>query len=169
MNADLANVLAAREARWQRKRALAQNGRAVVSALLRLPRALRLEADFWAVFEDECRLLERRFQHAGLELNGEGMWRDADGPAALWTTTDATSAKALCLAAESEGRGQLMDFDVMDEAGRALSREAMNLPPRTCLVCQNDARLCVRGGAHTAEEVEKAAMELCEMNTLATK
>ncbi|WP_224688796.1 citrate lyase holo-[acyl-carrier protein] synthase [Escherichia fergusonii] len=47
--------------------------------------------------------------------------------------------------------GRLWDIDVLDSEGTGISRRALGLPPRQCLICQDDAHLCARARRHTPE------------------
>ncbi|MDM7914638.1 MAG: citrate lyase holo-[acyl-carrier protein] synthase [Candidatus Eisenbacteria bacterium] len=66
-------------------------------------------------------------------------------------------------AVEIEGTlpgGRLLDLDVYDRKGRALDRTALALPQRSCLVCREPARECIRAGRHSPEQLEEAVREL---------
>lgn len=45
--------------------------------------------------------------------------------------------------------GRLFDLDVLDPCGRAVSRVDLGLPPRRCLLCGQDAKVCGRSRAHS--------------------
>jgi len=49
--------------------------------------------------------------------------------------------------------GRLFDIDVIGTDAIALSRDAMMLPRRRCMVCNNDAKVCARSRAHTKEAI----------------
>ena len=50
---------------------------------------------------------------------------------------------------------RLFDLDVLDSAGKKLDRVNFNLPPRTCLICDNPAHLCGRSRAHSVAQLQK--------------
>lgn len=54
---------------------------------------------------------------------------------------------------ETNSIGRLFDMDVLDASGSKLDREHLNLPRRTCLLCDQDAALCARSRAHSLEEL----------------
>lgn len=56
--------------------------------------------------------------------------------------------------------GRLFDLDVLDRAGVPISRTALGLPPRRCLLCGREAKLCARSQAHAPEAVRFAAARL---------
>jgi holo-ACP synthase len=58
--------------------------------------------------------------------------------------------------------GRLWDIDVIDTTGRILSRSDNGLSARTCLVCDNDARVCGRNRTHSFEELTQAMEKLLD-------
>lgn len=52
---------------------------------------------------------------------------------------------------ENHPLGRLFDIDVLDPDGHALSRTDFGLPPRACLICNQNAKLCARSRAHSME------------------
>ncbi len=60
------------------------------------------------------------------------------------------------IAADIEAKhplGRLMDIDVIAADGTPVGREALGLPPRRCLLCDKEVRLCMRARTHTPEEL----------------
>lgn len=58
--------------------------------------------------------------------------------------------------------GRLFDMDVLDADGRKIPREELGYPPRKCLICGEDARICGRSRAHGLEALqEKTRGLLC--------
>ena len=49
--------------------------------------------------------------------------------------------------------GRLFDIDVIDEQGIPVSRDRVGGQPRRCLVCDHEARYCMRMRWHTQEEI----------------
>jgi len=58
---------------------------------------------------------------------------------------------------ETHPLGRLMDIDVP-----GMDRASAGLPPRKCLLCNNEVRYCMRAKTHTREELLKKIEELCE-------
>ncbi len=61
--------------------------------------------------------------------------------------------KVTCGIEESHPLGRLFDIDVFDGEGRQISREAVGLEARRCMICDNEARWCMRNRTHTQEEL----------------
>lgn len=67
----------------------------------------------------------------------------------LMTDISPRYAKELaCSIEDTHPLGRLFDIDVMVQPGNPLSRTALGLQPRRCLICGNDARVCMRTGQH---------------------
>lgn len=49
--------------------------------------------------------------------------------------------------------GRLFDIDVFDADGLPLGRQQLGLPSRRCLICDDDARVCMRAGRHDYAEL----------------
>ncbi len=68
--------------------------------------------------------------------------------------------KKACIALEEElSWGRLLDLDVISSEG-GLSRSELGLPPRQCLLCREEAKICARRGSHGFEELRLRAEEL---------
>lgn len=66
----------------------------------------------------------------------------------------AEEAKHRAVAIEdSHPLGRLFDIDVMGADLRPISRSETGGSPRRCLLCDNDARVCMRTGAHSYAEL----------------
>lgn len=72
----------------------------------------------------------------------------------LITTTDTITAKKIvCEIEENHPLGRLFDIDVIDHNGVPIQREAVGRDKRKCLLCDNEARYCMRNHTHTTEEI----------------
>src|SRR5699024_2626718 len=56
---------------------------------------------------------------------------------------------------ESHLLGRIFDIDVFDLKHNQISRKDLGVNPRPCLLCDNDARQCMRLRNHTLEELIK--------------
>jgi holo-ACP synthase len=56
--------------------------------------------------------------------------------------------------------GRLFDIDVFDNNGHIISRDSVDQPRRRCLVCDQDAKICVRSRAHPLNEVIEKMSEM---------
>ncbi|MBO4447424.1 MAG: citrate lyase holo-[acyl-carrier protein] synthase [Bacteroidales bacterium] len=96
---------------------------------------LKALRDAFPGFEPEVRDLETGFE------------------AYLTLAMPAVELKRICCGIEdSHPLGRLMDIDVICADG-PLGRARVGLEPRKCLLCSNEARLCMRMHSHTREEL----------------
>lgn len=72
------------------------------------------------------------------------------GPEAIYVIdSPKQTVKLACVQIEEEHPlGRLFDFDV-----NGINRHDLNLPPRTCLICHQEAKLCGRSRNHSVKEM----------------
>lgn len=58
-----------------------------------------------------------------------------------------------CSIEDTHKLGRLFDIDVFDAEGFPVSRESVGHKARKCLICDNDARYCMRSHSHTPDEI----------------
>ena len=66
---------------------------------------------------------------------------------------------AVCLE-ETHPLGRLFDIDVIRPDGEPMPREAVGSGPRKCLLCDRDARFCMRNHTHSYQELLSKIDEL---------
>ena len=72
----------------------------------------------------------------------------------LITDLPALEAKRVtCDIEDSHPLGRLFDIDVMGANGAPIPRQAVGGEPRRCLLCDNEARWCMRNRSHSQEEL----------------
>lgn len=80
----------------------------------------------------------------------------SDGDYALLTLRekDLIGVKKTLITIENEHPlGRLVDLDLYVDASYAISRVSLSLDPRTCYLCQDDARVCSKLKRHSYEEL----------------
>lgn len=60
--------------------------------------------------------------------------------------------------------GRIFDIDVIDIDGKSLSRRELNLEPRKCLLCDEEASLCSRSRKHSVDELITEINRLAEVS-----
>ncbi len=58
--------------------------------------------------------------------------------------------------------GRLFDIDVLDVDGVPVKRETAGFQPRRCLMCDNEARYCMRNRTHTPQELNAKIQQMVE-------
>lgn len=85
-----------------------------------------------------------------------------------WLTLDLDAMQAKRLAVQIEDThplGRLFDIDVITPSLVPVSRSELGLSPRACLLCGNEARVCMRAHTHSAEEVEARITSMIDSYT----
>ena len=67
-----------------------------------------------------------------------------------------------CRIEDTHPLGRLFDLDVIDADGVPVSRELIGKAPRKCLVCDSDARYCMRNRTHSLDELSARIDEMIE-------
>ncbi len=92
--------------------------------------------------------LRTAFQNHILEFEEFDLFTGFEAFARIALTPEETKRIA-CGIEDTHPLGRLFDIDVIDPQGMPLSRTTLGIAPRKCLMCDNDARVCMRSGAHS--------------------
>lgn len=160
--ASLQDILQRREARAQRQKELiGRKGQCLVSFSMNIPGERKSFPMARRGFEAGLSALRESF---GAKIAFCEEYHGVTGDEALLVIDDeAPEVKRKTAALEQEHPlGRLWDMDVLDSAGNSLSRTAFGYPPRSCLVCGGNAKVCGRSRRHPIEEVFAAACDLLE-------
>ena len=107
---------------------------------------LEVRSDELGVRNDE---LEGRFGGRLIECDLETGYE-----AYLITDLPLLEAKRIAVQIEdTHPLGRLFDIDIIDKDGVPVSRDRVGSNPRRCLVCDREARYCMRMRWHTQEEI----------------
>ena len=68
--------------------------------------------------------------------------------------------KMACKIEDSHPLGRLFDIDVFDNNAMPLSRTELGFNPRQCIVCDNEARFCMRNHTHTQQEIHSVINQM---------
>jgi holo-ACP synthase len=49
--------------------------------------------------------------------------------------------------------GRVFDVDIYVENGESVGRENIGIEPRKCIICGDNARVCIRSGRHSLDEI----------------
>jgi len=159
----LQEILLNRERRVLRQRAAIEAfGRPLISITLVTPGPVKDSPTSRRVMHHALRTLETLMASRGWQILNREEFLDPTGPEALLVVA-ASSRELKAATAHLEDEhplGRLWDIDVIDTLGTACSRSTLGLPARRCLLCQEDAHLCVRSRAHPLPELQQAVQEI---------
>lgn len=80
----------------------------------------------------------------------------------LTPLSEEDAKQAVCDIEETHPLGRLFDLDVIGKDGIPVSRGSVGRQPRRCLVCEREARLCMRSHAHTPEEIQDRIRQMID-------
>lgn len=66
---------------------------------------------------------------------------------------NAIELKRKMISVEDSKKGRLFDIDIFDENKKQISRNSLGLNPRKCLLCEKDAKICMREKNHSSLEL----------------
>lgn len=98
-------------------------------------------------------------------FGNEHMERDLPtGYEAYWLAPlpPAEAKRRACSIEETHPLGRLFDLDIILPDGTPMSRQSIGAKPRRCLLCNNEARFCMRNHSHTQEELLARIKELTD-------
>lgn len=163
----LQEVMAFREEKAYRQYRMQQAapGCVLISLGINIPGPRKTAPPVRTAFDAGVRQLEMLLKQEKLSIcSAERLEKDS-GFAALYAVSGISGLemkKKVLIIEESHPLGRLFDIDVMDAQGKGISRREAGLPPRKCLICDKDAKVCGRSRAHTVQELEAAVFHIIE-------
>lgn len=70
--------------------------------------------------------------------------------------------RELCAIEDTHPLGRLFDIDILGKDAVPIPRTAVGFAPRRCLLCEREARWCMRNHTHTKEEIQDKITEMVE-------
>lgn len=159
----LEQLLAARDARYELQQQLRKDypNETLIVLTVVLPGKVKRCDDSLTIahaavkqVELVCKGRVKYYQERDLETGFEAYWL---------VSIDQFEVKRLLVAIEEEHPlGRLFDLDVIASDGTPLSRQAVGKPARRCLLCENEARFCMRNKTHTYDEILQKIREMID-------
>ena len=163
MEITLDQLLASREERasFQKELLKSYPGKTLVCLTVIMPGKVKRNLQSLIVAQAALTALVCAFGDSMLKL--EVRDRQTGYEAYLETTLSHGEAKRkTCSIEDTHPLGRLFDLDVIDADGVPISRETIGLNPRKCLICDNEARYCMRNHTHTLSELSARIDEMIE-------
>lgn len=148
----LGEILEARSRRAEKqKELLNRGGSCLISFSLNIPGEIKQFPLASAAYHEGLAEIRKRLPDERL-LFFEEYEENTGSEAFFLLSADSAEIKGTMAALEeSHPLGRLFDIDVLGPDGLSLSRTALGLPPRTCLICGGNAKACARSQAHSME------------------
>lgn len=159
---ELDQLLASRDQRWALERKLLSEGNGCVLIVLTviMPGAVKRDARSQIIANAAVEAIANEFQiHPMLK-------RDlVTGYEAYWLVggDELSVKKRTCNIEETHFLGRLFDIDVIASKGTPVSRQSVGLEPRRCLICDREARFCMRNHTHTQEDLQNKINEILRL------
>mgnify|MGYP000850974774 CR=1 FL=1 len=161
----LEQLLKARDERAEKQRELIKKyGMPLVSLTVNMPGKYKRTVVSSKIFNEGCNVLRKKLEEIGSSPQYCEMRELNTGPEAYFVVeSDEYALKEFVLQLENRHPlGRLLDFDVIGINGYIISREELGYPKRKCLLCDEDAHVCVRSRAHPLELLQDKIQSIAE-------
>lgn len=161
MGVTLDQLLASRENRWAKQQTLLQENplATLVCLTVIMPGSVKRNSQSLIVARAAVEAVRTAFGERLLQM--EELDLETGYEAYLLVSLSIPEAKTIaCDVEEQHPLGRLFDVDVIQKDGAPASRKTIGRVPRRCLLCDRDARYCMRDHSHTQEEIHKRIDQL---------
>ena len=163
MEITLDKLLASRDHRVEMQQKLRENNpnSTLVCLTVIMPGNIKRNLSSLIVSQAAINALLNRFE--GNVVNVVTRDLDTGYEAYIVTNLPQNEAKLIaCDIEDSHELGRLMDIDVLDSKGVPVKRETLGYGPRRCLMCDNEARYCMRNRTHTPDELNSQIQKMID-------
>lgn len=154
MEVTLKDLLDSREQRvWHQQELLEKYGGALISVTLNIPGPIKDREEYRKVMDWGMEQLLKELENVAFS-EVKYLKTGAEGYISV-QNMDAIELKKIAIKHENlEPKSRLLDIDVMTQNG-GISRSALGVAPRKCLLCEENAKACARSQKHSIEELLK--------------
>lgn len=159
----LDKLLQSREQRWMRQQELMMEkpGATLVCLTVIMPGAVKRNIQSLTVAHAAVETMQQTFAGTILHLANHDL--ETGYESYMLTSLRPIEAKhKACRVEDTHPLGRLFDMDVFDEEGLPISRSTIGFPPRRCLLCDYEARYCMRNHSHTQEELHQKIAQMID-------
>ena len=163
MEITLDMLLESREKRWQLQRRLIQEnpGLTLVCLTVIMPGNVKRNAQSLVVAHAAVEAIQRAFGQSIQWQREQDLSTGYEG----YYLVDMSMIACKRLACEIEDNhplGRLFDIDVINTHVEPVSRSVIGREGRKCLLCDHDARYCMRNHTHTRDELQQKIQQMIE-------
>lgn len=161
----LAEMLAAKEQRVVIQEKLLHRApqHALLSATMTIPGAVKTSAALTNCFENVLQSVQEATNDAPVFHKVYQGKKTGLEYYALFPLSGTTLKKRMITIENTHPYGRLVDLDVLSlnaQIIQTISRKALDYPPRTCFICQKEAKICARSKAHSAQDIQNKLLEI---------
>ncbi|MCI6159959.1 MAG: citrate lyase holo-[acyl-carrier protein] synthase [Prevotellaceae bacterium] len=159
----LDELLQSREQRWAMQQELIHShpGLSLICLTVIMPGNVKRNSRSLTVARAAVEAMQQHFAGNTVHLSTRDL--ETGFEAYLLTSLSPAHAKRVaCHIEDTHPLGRLFDADVIDRDGRPISRSSIGEAPRKCLLCNREARYCMRNHSHTQEELHRKIAEMIE-------
>lgn len=163
MEITLDMLLESREKRWQMQRQLIQDnpGLTLVCLTVIMPGNVKRNAQSMVVAHAAVEAIQEAFGQSIQWQREQDLSTGYEG----YYLVDMSMIACKWLACEIEDNhplGRLFDIDVINTHVEPVSRSVIGREGRKCLLCDQDARYCMRNHTHTRDELQQKIQQMIE-------
>lgn len=163
MEITLDMLLESREKRWQLQRQLIQDnpGLTLVCLTVIMPGNVKRNAQSLVVAHAAVEAIQEAFGQSIQRQREQDLSTGYEG----YYLVDMSMIACKRLACEIEDNhplGRLFDIDVINTHVEPVSRSVIGREGRKCLLCDHDARYCMRNHTHTRDELQQKIQQMIE-------
>lgn len=156
-------ILLSRSERTKQQRIfLAQGGMSLLSFTMNIPGNIKQFPAAKNAFEIGFKTLQERLPLGSILTRFQRHFLTGS-EGLLLLSLPALEVKKLAVELEDfHPLGRLFDMDVLSQDGNAISRTELGIKPRTCLICNENAKICARSRAHSHEVLQQKIVQILE-------
>ena len=154
----LEELLLAREQRAEKQRELIEiYGANLISFMVNIPGKLKNTPLSRKIFYEGLKGLNQKLKEKNVYILYEEICNKSTGMASfiLIDINELLLKKLLVDIEDNHPIGRLFDFDVINKNYKVLTRSDIGQASRKCLICEENASICVRSQKHSYEELIK--------------
>lgn len=163
----LSEIMLARSNRADKQMALLKENPncSLISATLNIPGPVKTSPQLVTILEKMAKIIEKNISILGHKILYKKFLDLKTGPECyIIADFDPTILKENMISIEeTELLGRLADIDVLvlrNSQLKILSRSDLGIPPRRCLICDKEAKICARSRNHSLEELHQKIEEI---------
>lgn len=155
MEVTLDLLLASRDERWQHQQELLRQNPDLTLVCLTVVMPGKVKRDNRSLIVAKSAVEALRKEFCSQVVSFEDRDLPTGFEAYMICSVDLLDAKKrVCQIEETHPLGRLFDLDVIRPDGTPVSRTELGMTGRKCILCDNEARYCMRNHTHSQEELQ---------------